>query len=683
MNFPEGAEHGLGAEAKAARAARVIPGGGLGAGLERRHRDAALGEDGGGIGLGVEGIGRTRRAAPMAGGDVARADAGGDQSLAARGRVGEHRAHLEQAEIGEPAIGVAPGGGDQSRQDRGAEIGKGAGNGVFQAQIIAAAAEQPRVILADEGIGHGFNQAAGGEAAPGEARAPLGGGRHRLGQGGRPREGKRRNLGVTLDPQDLFHQIGRTGDVAAPARHRDAQAAGIRAGLEAQRVEDFLGAVLGHLQAAEPRHVADREGEAEIGFRRRPGDHQSARLAAADFQDQLGGRLHAGLGGGRVDAALETKAGIGFDAEPAPGGRRADGVEQRRLDQHVDRALPAGGRRAAHDAPQGQHAVIIGDHADAVAQGVVLAVQGRQALAGGGQPHHQAAGDGIGVEHVQRAAPVEGEIIADVDQRRNRAKTHRQKFFLEPGRAFDVFHAADGAADEMRAGSRRLGREIEGYAHRALIAALHRCRHQRFQHPQAGRRQVPGDAVNAEAIAAVGGDGDIDDGIAKTQRVGGGAAQRRVGLELDDARMIVAELQFQRRTHHARRFDPPDPGLLEIEPGARNMAADGGEHAGQAGPRIVRPAHHLDLLRAIVDQADLEFIGVGMGRHLRDFGHHETFKAGGAVMDAFELEPQRRQGVGHFAEGCLGVQMFLEPTEGEFHRASPPTRLGWSSAAKP
>ena len=161
------------------------------------------------------------------------------------------------------------------------------------------------------------------------------------------------------------------------------------------------------------------------------------------------------------------------------------------------------------------------------------------------------------------------------------------------------------------------------------------------------------------------------------------AAQRGVGLEPADARMIGAERQFQRRTHHARRFDPPDPGLLEIEPGARNMAADGGEHAGQAGPRIVRPAHHLDLLRAIVDQADLEFIGVGMGRHLRDFGHHETFKAGGAVMDAFELEPQRRQGVGHFAEGCLGVQMFLEPTEGEFHRASPPTRLGWSSAAKP
>ena len=122
----------------------------------------------------------------MAGGDVARADAGGDQRLAARRRIGEDGAHLEQAEIGEPAIGVAPRGGDQRRQDRRAEIGKGAGNGVFQTQIIAAAAERPRLILADEGIGHGLDQAAGGKAAPGKAGPPLGGGGHRFGQGGRP-----------------------------------------------------------------------------------------------------------------------------------------------------------------------------------------------------------------------------------------------------------------------------------------------------------------------------------------------------------------------------------------------------------------------------------------------------------------------------------------------------------------
>ena len=448
-------------------------------------------------------------------------------------------------------------------------------------------------------------------------------------------------------------------------------------------MEDFGGAALGHLEAAEARHVANGEGECEAGFRRRPGDHRRARLAAADFQDQLGRRLDAGFGGSRVDAALEAKAGVGFDAELAPGGRRADRIEQRRLDQDVDRTLPAGRRFAAHDATQRQHAVGVGDHADAIAQGIGFAVQRRQGLAGGGQPHHQVAGDGIGVEHVQRAAPVEGEIIGDVDQRRNRAKPRRQKFLLEPSRAFDVFHAADSAPDEMRAGIRILLAEIKRYADRTIEGALHRCRHQRLECPHARRLQVPGDAVNAEAIAAVGGDGDIDDGIAKTQRVGGGAAQWCVGFEFDDARMIVAELQLQRRTHHARRLNPPDLGLLEIEPGPRNMCAGGGEHAGQAGARVGRTAYHLDHLETVVDQADREFVGVRMGRNLLDFGHHEIGKIGGAVMDALDLEPQRRQGVGHFAEGCLGLQMLLEPTEGEFHRASPPTRLGWSSAAKP
>ena len=93
----------------------------------------------------------------------------------------------------------------------------------------------------------------------------------------------------------------------------------------------------------------------------------------------------------------------------------------------------------------------------------------------------------------------------------------------------------------------------------------------------------------------------IDDGIAKAQRVGGGAAQGRIGLKLDDARMIVAQFELQCRTHHARRFDAADLGLLEIDPGAGDMDAGRGEHAPQPSPRVMRPAHHLDLSGAVVD----------------------------------------------------------------------------------
>ena len=76
-------------------------------------------------------------------------------------------------------------------------------------------------------------------------------------------------------------------------------------------------------------------------------------------------------------------------------------------------------------------------------------------------------------------------------------------------------------------------------------------------------------------------------------------------------------------------------------------------------------------------------IGVGVGLRLDDARNREGAELGGRVLDALDLEPDRRQLVGDLGERGLGVEMILEPGQREFHDDSPPESVGTSSTEKP
>ena len=105
------------------------------------------------------------------------------------------------------------------------------------------------------------------------------------------------------------------------------------------------------------------------------------RRAAAQIQHHARRQFEARQHEGRIDAALETVAGVGIDAELAAGLRDVDLVPQRRFDQHVGGGFRAAGCFAAHDAGERFDAVLVGNDADAVVERVGLAVERQQLLA--------------------------------------------------------------------------------------------------------------------------------------------------------------------------------------------------------------------------------------------------------------------------------------------------------------
>ncbi len=216
--------------------------------------------------------------------------------------------------------------------------------------------------------------------------------------------------------------------------------------LAAERGENALGLARRQVHAAQSRDArrAQREGAAPLG--RCAGDHDFRRLAAAERQDQAGREFGAPFDRGRVDAALEPVARVGFDAELAPRRRRADRVEQRHLEEHGGRVVAAARALAAHQPGDALHPVGVGDHGDRVVERVGAPVERAERLARAREPHGEVAGDGAGVEHVQRAREVERHVVGDVDKRRDRPQPDGAQPVLQPLRAGAVLQVAEIAS---------------------------------------------------------------------------------------------------------------------------------------------------------------------------------------------------------------------------------------------
>ena len=75
----------------------------------------------------------------------------------------------------------------------------------------------------------------------------------------------------------------------------------------------------------------------------------------------------------------------------------------------------------------------------------------------------------------------------------------------------------------------------------------------RLQRAEAGGREIAGDAAHAGAVGPVGGELHLDDGIGEAQHIGVALADlaRQLGRQLDDALVVVGQLQLALRHQHA------------------------------------------------------------------------------------------------------------------------------------
>ena len=73
----------------------------------------------------------------------------------------------------------------------------------------------------------------------------------------------------------------------------------------------------------------------------------------------------------------------------------------------------------------------------------VLPDEGEQALAGTRQPDFEVAAQWDRIERVQGPAEIDGQVVGDIDEGRDRPQAHRYQALLQPFGALPVAHAAN------------------------------------------------------------------------------------------------------------------------------------------------------------------------------------------------------------------------------------------------
>ena len=499
-----------------------------------------------------------------------------------------------------------------------------------------------------------------------------------------------------VEPDDAHHFLDNVGpaiDIAPPAGHRHGpvtrhadrhavlifDAVRVARHAKAQPFQDALLLVSRHIHTGERVALIGRVGERAQSDRRRARARRFAGGATAQPDHQIGRDRQAIVQKGGIDAAFEPAARVGGERQFLTCSGDPFGSEIGAFDEYVGGAGLRARMFAAHDAANVMHGFVIGDDGHRFVDRVGLAIERQHLLAAAPLARDEAALQGRHVIDMQRAAKVDHDVVGDVDQRADRLLADGLQAASHPFGRRAIGDAAHGAGVEGGAAVRIVGAHI-----RSRSRARDLLHDDGIERSQARRRQVAGDAAHAHAILPVGRDRHVDQRIVEPGPVRIDLTDRRVGREFDDAVMVVAQLQLACRTHHAVGFDAADRGLLEHHAVGWHHRAFQTEDADQARAGIGRAAHDLQgLAVAMIDGQHLQFVGLRMlvgGQHPGDLEPGELF---GRIFDAVYLQADGIQRLEDGGKVRIGVEMRLEPAQGELHAPTPPLSVGTSSAEKP
>ena len=466
-------------------------------------------------------------------------------------------AELEQGAVGKAPVAVALGGGKEARKQARPHHRKLGRDRIAQGELRGPAAEQRGLLGRNERPGHRLDQPACGKHPPRPPFPRLRFGQHRARDACQARQRRRRHRVDADEADHLLGEIDRDRDVRAPGWGRRLQLWRRARKPDAERGEEALDVARLQIEAAQPADEPRIEGERRVRLRRLAGDRHLARGAAAQVEHHACRELEPRHDEVGIDAALEAVAGIGLDVEPPPRPCRALRIEIRGLDEDVAGPLGGAGVLAAKHAAKPEHPAVVGDDAHIGIDRIALAVEAFERLAPLAEPGSDRALDLVGVVDVKRAAAVVRDVVGDIDQRVDRPEPDRLQATLQPLGARSVPDAANDAAGEDRAGVGAPLVEIELDRNRIGEAPRHRLDRIGLQPAETGRGEVTGDAADAEAVGPVRRDGDIEHDVVETERLRRWAPDLGALGKLDDAGMLVGQLQLALRQHHAARIPRP------------------------------------------------------------------------------------------------------------------------------
>ena len=589
---------------------------------------------------------------------------------------GENPGHLEQAQVGVALGNVVAHRAEQPRSKHGAHdvlvLGERIGHGHAAGRIQA---QQVQVAVADEAVVDGLAQphadTVGAKARPkGELR---------LGRGVVQRLGHarqlRRDAVQAVDPPHFLDEVGLAFEVQAVRRRGHGHGTGrVGSGQGAAQGGKRLAAeILGHLLAKEHarpgRTEADAARQVRFGF---GAGFAGKRRAAGGFEHERNGAVHGVNRAHLIHAALEAVGGFARQGQAAGGLADGPGAENGAFEQHV------GARRfhlavgPAHDAGQGHGLLGVADEQVARGKYALLAVEGDDPFALGGVSHlDRIAGELVPVEGVQGLAELEQHVVGGVDDVGDGA-------------------LADGEqppADAVRGRADRDARDQLGAVDRTLLGVFDVDAHLRrgvgaglgIGHLGHGQRQVeshgrfPGDAKHAQAVGAVGRDGDVEHAGVEPERGGQGLAHGAgFGQDHDAGALALGQAEFGFRADHALGNLAANLALLDGQ-AARQRDADRGHGHELAGGDVGRAADDGQRCGAAdVHRAAGKMVGIGVvlaRKHPADDHGHDLREG---IFDLLDFEAEHGQAGGERLGRAVIGREFAKPGKTEQHDGVPP-----------
>jgi hypothetical protein len=177
------------------------------------------------------------------------------------------------------------------------------------------------------------------------------------------------------------------------------------------------------------------------------------------------------------------------------------------------------------------------------------------------------------------------------------------------------------------------------------------------------------DAVEAQAVGAVGRDLELEHLGGDREHIDERRARRELLVEDHDARVLGADPELVLGQDHPVGLDAAQLGHAEL--GAVGHDGAGPRHGhGLAGGDVGRAAH--DLLGPVVadvDQAHAEPVGVGVAAGLEHLADDEALeRVDAVVMDGLDLRAGHRQALLERADRQPRVGVLLEPFERDAHQ---------------
>ena len=283
-----------------------------------------------------------------------------------------------------------------------------------------------------------------------------------------------------------------------------------------------------------------------------------------------------------VDAALEPMGGIGAEAVVPRLAHEVDGAEPRALEEYVPSRFRHRGVEPAHDPGERDRAPVVGDDEGGRTEVDLAFVEEREAFPRAGAPYPDASLQPVEVEGMEGLPELQHDVVRHIDDRRHGPHPASSQTFAHPegshrGGVEAPHHPADVAGAAFR-GFQRNGKAI-----------IDRGRHRIRRRPAGGkpvdRPDLARDPGDREAIAAIRGQAQLEDGVVKPQKLEDIRPRGRVRIELDDPVVLVAESELAHREQHSLRRRPPDLGAPDLD-----AARDPGAGAGRAPPAS-RPGH--------------------------------------------------------------------------------------------